>query len=63
MKIGYERTKRNGQVKPGFYLTIRQIERPESENDILRFRPSFFAEKPTGLGIKGLLPQMAHLFE
>ena len=44
MKIGYERTNsRNNQVKPGFYLTVRQIERPESENDTLRFRPSYFA--------------------
>ena len=51
-KIGYEKTKRNGTVKPGFYTTIRQIERPGSPTDLLKFKPSFHDDRPTGLGIK-----------
>ena len=62
-KIIYERSKRNGQVKPGFYLTLRQIERPESDSDLLRFRPSFVGNKPTGLGLCGLISQMATIFK
>ena len=51
-KISYERNKKNGAVKPGFYTTIRQIERPGSANDLLKFKPSFHEDRPTGLGLK-----------
>ena len=50
-------------IRPKFFPPIFQIERPESDHDTLKFRQSYLGDKPTALGLCGLLPQLANLFK